>query len=276
MTVLLALDLLGLDARWRAGQPAEAEALSLDFADLVLDTMGSLDVAEMLRGEIVQERAALLCPSIESALALARRIFRRAWLDPRTPDEMRLWMRGAILPCDDASPSTTEADEELAAIRRTVAGPCLQRAMAGLRSGLAGMRILVDDRLLNDQLRGVFRVPLGRLGFIPFRRMNQTPYPQALARNFQDFLWMADTAPEWHTYTVRMKQRMLWTAQDAEEFAEAAATQTLFHEVDAILQSVVRKNSMQAPDDRGPRARPRGEHEHGEASRGSDAEQAAE
>jgi len=42
----------------------------------------------------------------------------------------------------------------------------------------------------------------------------------------------------------------MWSAHHPEEAAEAAATQALFHEVDAIVQSVVRKNMMR--DDRAP------------------------
>lgn len=244
MPILLYLDLLGADQRWRRQKPGEAQALFDDFADLVFDTVGSLDVADQIAGEIDDNQAALLCPSIESALALSRRIFRRAWLDPRTSDELRLWMRGVITSSDEDSVRVLAADEELPKIRRSTATTSALRGLSALRSGLRGMRILVDEALLNDQLRGLFRVPLGRLGFIPFRRMNFTPYPENLPRNWQDFLWMADTQAEWSNYSLRMKQRMMWTSNDEAETAEAAATQALFHEVDAIVQSVVRKNMM--------------------------------
>ncbi|MEY4830920.1 MAG: hypothetical protein RLZZ562_2716 [Planctomycetota bacterium] len=244
MPVLLYLDLLGAPQRWHGQQPGEAQALFDDFADLVLDTIGSLDVAESISGDIEGDWAALVCPSIESALALSRRIFRRAWLDPRTSDEMRLWMRGVIAPSDDETARHFAQDEELPKIRRATSTHSAMRALTALRSGVTGMRILVDESLLNDQLRGLFRVPLGRLGFIPFRRMNFTPYTATLPRNWQDFLWMADTQAEWANYTLRMKQRIMWSAHHPAEAAEAAATQALFHEVDAIVQSVVRKNMM--------------------------------
>ncbi len=244
MPVLLYLDLLGADQRWRRQQAAEAQALFDDFADLVLDTVGSLDVADQVVGEIDSDQAALICPSIESALAVSRRIFRRAWLDPRTSDELRLWMRGVITSGDEEVVRVIAADEELPKIRRTSATSSTMRALSALRSGLRGMRLLVDESLLNDPLRGLFRVPLGRLGFIPFRRMNFTPYPDNLPRDWQDFLWMADTQAEWSNYTLRMKQRMMWSSNDPIELTEAAATQALFHEVDAIVQSVVRKNMM--------------------------------
>ncbi len=271
MPILLHLDLLGAPQRWQQQAPGEAQALFDDFADLVLDTIGSLDVADQIHGDIENDWAGLICPSIESALALARRIFRRAWLDPRTSDEMRLWMRGVIAPTDDEAVRHFAPDEELPKIRRAVAAPSSMRALAALRSGTAGMRILVDEALLNDQLRGLFRVPLGRLGFIPFRRMNFTPYTQNLPRNWQDFLWMADTQAEWTNYTMRMKQRMMWSAHDRAEGAEAAATQALFHEVDAIVQSVVRKNMMR--DDR---PMPRRDHEADGTRREAESEGTAE
>lgn len=250
MPVLLTIDLLGAATRWGSGDPGNAAALFDDFADLVLDTVGSMDVADQIHGDIEANWCSLLCPSIESALALARRIFRRAWLDPRSSDEMRLWMRAAISPSDDDAVRHAAPDEELGSIRRITATPSLMRALAAIRGGLSGMRILVDESLLTDQLRGIFRVPLGRLGFIPFRRMNFTPYPSTLKRTWQDFLWMADTQAEWGNYTLRMKQRLLWSAAAPGEALEAAATQVVFHEVDAIVQSVVRKNMMRNDDGR--------------------------
>ncbi len=85
---------------------------------------------------------ALICPTIESALALARRIFRRAWLEPRSSDDLRLWLRGVIMPCEDAGIRFTSPDDELTNIRRTTASPSTMRALAALRSGFQGMRLL--------------------------------------------------------------------------------------------------------------------------------------
>lgn len=250
MSVLLTIDLLGAGSRWRRGDPGDAAALFDDFADLVLDTTASMDVADQITGDVEGSWCSLLCPSVEAALALARRIFRRAWLDPRNSEELRLWMRAAVGPCDDPAIRHVAPDDELPKIRRTTGTPSLMRNLAAIRGGLTGMRILVDEGLLTDQLRGMFRVPLGRLGFIPFRRMNFTPYPQTLRKTWQDFLWMADTQTEWGNYTMRMKQRLLWSSHDADENAEAAATQIVFHEVDAIVQSVVRKNMLRGEEGR--------------------------
>lgn len=253
MTALLCLDLLGAKARWRQGGPAAVTALFEDFADLVLDTAASLDVSAQLLGEIDGDTCSIQCPTAESALALGRRIFRRAWLEARTPEDLRLWMRGVVVPCTaNGSRRNFETDEEVGGIRRVLAPDDMMKARAVLVSGFRGMRLLVDETLLSDQLRGQFRVPLGRLGVIPFRRMNFTPYPPGLRRTLQDFLWMAETAHEWHNYTMRMKQRSLWSANDSAEFSQAAATQVVFHEVDAILQSVMRKNQAKEHGARAP------------------------
>jgi hypothetical protein len=163
-------------------------------------------------------------------LALGRRIFRRAWLETRTPDDARLWLRGVVIAADQIIPArNTEKDVEMPNMRRTQFTVAAMNAMTALRTGIQGMRLLVADSLLNDPLRGTFRIPLGRLGVIPFRRMNFTPYPGSVQNGFQDFLWM-------------------WSASDPEEFAHAAATQVVFHECDSILQSVTRKNMQRLPE----------------------------
>ena len=76
----------------------------------------------------------------------------------------------------------------------------------------------------------------------------QRLYPGAAGKGCQDFLWMAETPNEWQQYTTRMKQRMLWSAHEMEELHDAAATQVVFHECDAILNSVLRKNRDQDGD----------------------------
>jgi len=249
MSALLCIDLLGTKARWRFGGHDAAGAAFEDFADLILDTAATLDVAAKVVGEIEADWCAVSCPT-EAAFALARRVFRRAWLETRTPDDSRLWLRGVLVPFDEkATIRTTTADDELHGVRRTWFSPAAMQSVGILRAGYQGMRLLVADALLNDHLRGMFRIPLGRLGVIPFRRMNYTPYPGATQRGFQDFLWMAETHQEWGQYALRMKQRMLWCASDAEEFAQAAATQIVFHECDAILQSVARKNLQRRGDE---------------------------
>jgi hypothetical protein len=45
-----------------------------------------------------------------------------------------------------------------------------------------------------------------------------------------------------------MKQRALWSSRDEDEAVQAAATQVVFHETDAILQSVMRKSQQRRPE----------------------------
>lgn len=260
VTALLCIDRLGTKARWRSGGPEAAMATFDDFQDLVLDTVSTLDCADDVAGELDADWCALLCPTTEAALALGRRIFRRAWFEPQKPEDPRCWLRGVVAPAiAEATLRRREPDEELPRIGRTVFAPEVVHALAALRSGFRGMRLLVAVELLNDPLRGHFRIPLGRLGVIPFRAMNHTPYPPSLGRDWQDFLWMAETSNEWLQYAMRMKQRVLWSACTPEEFQQAAATQVVFHECDAILGSVLRKNQLrrhEEPDELQTRERP--------------------
>ena len=249
MPVLLAIDLLGAQAHQKRTNPHASAALWEDFSELVLDTAESLDCPAELIGTIRQSSVVLECQTIKTALALGRRLFRRAWLETRTPHDLRLWLRGCITAGKlGTDPTQIAPSKLLPGIQKDVLNPSVQKAVSQLRSGYRGMRILIDQDLLDDQLRGVFRIPLGRLGVIPFRRMNFTPYPKSLHSRFQDFLWMADNGTEWAQYNLRMKQRMLWSAEDNSEFVQAAATQVVFHECDAILQSVHRKNQTRRED----------------------------
>lgn len=245
MGVCLRIGVLGTAQRSGHGEIA-MRSVAAAFQRLVVETARSLDVAAQLGGEVDCASAVIHCPAPEAALALARRIFRRAFLAPRTPEDVRLWLHGVAVPSDADEPvhdsETPDGLPGIDVLRPSHAANC---GRAILAAGWRGMRMLVDDRLLTDQMRGMFRIPLGRLGVIPFRRMNHTPYPGAAGKGCQDFLWMAETPNEWQQYTTRMKQRMLWSAHETEELADAAATQVVFHECDAILNSVLRKNRDQ-------------------------------
>ncbi len=250
MTTLLLLDLLGSRDRWRHGGPALVERVFDHFHHLVCDAARGLDAAAELRGDLEGDRAAIWCPNAEVALALGRRLFRRVFLEPRSPDDLRLWVRGVVCDASGGNGDTARtmeetAPSELPGLRRHVFGPGMQDALSVLYSGFQGMRLLVANSLLHDTLRGRFRIPVGRLGVIPFRKLNHSPYPSSIHRNFQDCLWMAETQQEWGSYESRMTMRMLWSARNPQEFSQAAATQGVFHETLLILKSVARKASWQ-------------------------------
>lgn len=250
MTTLLLLDLLGSRDRWRHGGPALVERVFDHFHHLVYDAARGLDAAAELRGDLEGDRAAIWCPNAEVALALGRRLFRRVFLEPRSPDDLRLWVRGVVCDASGADGDTVRtledtAPAELPGLRRHVFGPGMQDALSVLYSGFQGMRLLVANSLLNDTLRGRFRIPVGRLGVIPFRKLNHSPYPASIHRNYQDCLWMAESQQEWGSYESRMTMRMLWSARNPQEFSQAAATQGVFHETLLILKSVARKSTWQ-------------------------------
>ncbi|MBK8099365.1 MAG: hypothetical protein IPK26_19825 [Planctomycetes bacterium] len=191
MPALLRIELLGARTG-RTGGPAAADEAFADLHDLVLDTARNLDVAQSLVGDLDGEGCTIVCP-VPKRRWRSVAVFRRAWLEPRTPDEPRMWLRGVIVDGRDGrAPRAQVPSDELAGIQESRWNGAAFEAMAVLRAGWRGMRLLVADSVLTDPLRGMFRIPLGRLGVIPFRRMNHTPYPGPLARGFQDLMWMAE------------------------------------------------------------------------------------
>ncbi|MEC7583497.1 MAG: hypothetical protein VYE77_04205, partial [Planctomycetota bacterium] len=90
MPVLLVIDLLGAQAHQKQTNPHASRALWEDFSDLIVDTAESLESPADLLGSIRQNSVVLQCPCVTTALALGRRLFRRAWLETRTPPDKRL------------------------------------------------------------------------------------------------------------------------------------------------------------------------------------------
>jgi hypothetical protein len=249
MPALLLVDLLGARDLWREGADA-ADAAFTHFHRLVHEVARTLEAGPELTGELEASRAAMLCPTMEAAVALGRRVFRRAFLDARTPDDPRPWLRGVIVPADMHDPlRRATRSTSLPGLERHVYGPALCTGLEVLESGFAGMRLLVADSLLSDTLRGMFRVPMGRLGVIPFRKLNHSPYPPGIERGYQDCLWMAESQQEWGQYFSRMTLRMLWAARNRAEFEQASATMSVFHECSLILKSVLRKSQASDDDD---------------------------
>jgi hypothetical protein len=112
----------------------------------------------------------------------------------------------------------------------------LLEAISVERSGFKGMRILIADALVNDPLREAMRIPVGPRHLIPLRRLDHSRYR---VEGFQDWLWMLPRDEnEWTRAKRQMAARLRWAAADADEFLQAAATQVVFHESEAIWGSL--------------------------------------
>jgi hypothetical protein len=125
----------------------------------------------------------------------------------------------------------------------TTYSPPLLTAISVEKSGFKGMRLLVDGALITKPIRAAWKIPIGKRTFIPFRRLRHSVYP-AMGDRFEDFLWMASgDNEEWDDRKIVMAKRLRLAGNDPEEFAQAAATQVVFHECDAILQSLRKRST---------------------------------
>jgi len=72
-----------------------------------------------------------------------------------------------------------------------------------------------------------------------FRRLLDSQYPRNISDTHLDYLWMASEDPEQRrSLEILMSQRLRLACPDLEEFAQAAATQVVFHEYSAMMGSL--------------------------------------
>ena len=123
-------------------------------------------------------------------------------------------------------------------LRFLYAGPLFD-AVSVEKSGFRGMRMLIASELITRQLRTTFRHPIGNRSFIPFRRLNHSQYPGRISEGYHDVLWMfSPDEAEWRDRKRLMSSRLRWSGNDPEEFVQAAATQLVFSECQAILTTL--------------------------------------
>lgn len=240
MNTLLYIDLLGVRDRWRFGGRTAAESLFARFRRIAFEAARSCDTPRALKGGVESDSLALNCPTSRTALRIASQMFRTAFLAPRRPDDERLWMRGVLEPCSENISLRSSNDVAgLDGIEEFSYDAALLDAIAVERSGFKGMRLLLHGELVTDALRGEFRLPVGAANLIPFRKLNNSQYPERISSTHQDFLWMAESSEEISSaLSVKMMQRLRWSAGKPEEFVHAAATQVLFHEYSTIRSSL--------------------------------------
>jgi hypothetical protein len=114
------------------------------------------------------------------------------------------------------------------------------------------MRIVVEEKLLTPAVRDHFSVKAGSRTLVPFKSLTNSVYPRRIAQVYEEFLWMARSEEaEWRKLERSMSDRLRWSAQDSEEFVQAASTQVVFNETVAIFRSLEtprrRKRGAPAP-----------------------------
>jgi len=233
------LDLLGTRKKWERGARPAVEVAFARFEELVRQGLHQVGPEGILDGGIEADSAALVCADEVLALRLSQAILSTAF-DALTPDQEanRLWIRGAIVrvlaPAALRTPAAMNPPFAHLSVHR-YSGPLLD-AISVERSGFKGMRIIIEDVLVNDALREAVRIPVAGRRLIPMRRLDHSEYR---ANGFQDWLWMLPADEDaWTRRRQQMATRLRWAAKDPEEFLQAAATQVVFNECEAIRASL--------------------------------------
>lgn len=239
MAVILYLDLLGSRSRWREGGAAAAREAFDAFTGLVI-AAAKPDLDAVIDGGIETDSAALVCSDAAAALRIARRAYVKALFRDHPDKNHRTWLRGAVVPSDDAPLRTSRpANGRASQLSIWIYSPSFFDAVAIEKSGFKGMRLLIHSSLMNTQLKNGSRIPIGSLFLMPIRRLRHSSYPKMKDGDVLEYLWMiGNDAAEWTNLQFQMAKRLREANSDPEEFAQAAATQVVFHEADALFRSL--------------------------------------
>jgi hypothetical protein len=238
--VVAFLDLLGVRARWHEGGRASAEAAFGRLEALVGEALARLSPKSLRDGAIETDSAALVFGASEDAVAFVRNLFSEAFVQAKRAGDERLWIRGTVTSIQNRSalrhPETLAGHAKVRVFR--LDGGLLD-AIAVEKSGYKGMRIVVEEKLLTPAVREHFSVKAGSRTLVPFKSLANSVYPRRIAHVYEDFLWMARSdESEWRRLKRAMSSRLRWSAQDSEEFVQAASTQVVFNETAAIFRSL--------------------------------------
>lgn len=241
MKVALFVDLLGARRKWQTGGVPEATRAFNHFSQMVIAAARQSSAGTILDGGIETDSAMLICDGPITALTIAGRLYHWAFQNARRPDAPRLWLRGSLVPFDDDEFIRREATANIPLdnVNIFTYSPNALDAISIEKAGFKGMRLLLREETVDDEVRAAFRIPFDGYALIPLRRLRHIGYPVVIEGRLIDFLWMATgDDDEWHDISIHMTSRLRHSAKDPEEFAQAAATQVVFHECAAIRQSV--------------------------------------
>lgn len=241
MRSLLYVDLLGVRARWNQdGRSGAVEAFT-QFERLVTGALRSRVGGEPISAAMESDAAAFLCASQHDAVCIGKALYLDTFRVFDRRKHGRPWLRGAIVSYSGETQLRHERATGVSGLSVTDYAPGLLEAISVEKAGYKGMRLLVEDDLVTDTLRGAHCEALSNGQKIHvFRQMTHSNYPGRLSKGWQDVLWMATAdSREWQERQRLMARRLRYAAKDADEFLQAAATQVLFHECDAIVGTLV-------------------------------------
>jgi hypothetical protein len=95
--------------------------------------------------------------------------------------------------------------------------------------------------LVTENLKSELALSVRGLKLYPLKRLRHSSYPST-SDGLHDYLWPAvSELEEWRQKEIMMSRRLRDSNGDSEEFAQAAATQVVFHEVAALLNALHNK-----------------------------------
>jgi hypothetical protein len=241
MKCLLFIDLLGARARWKSGGVDASRLAFNQFTQLMIRSARP-DLPSVVDGAIETDSCALLCENPAVALRIGSRAFNRAFGMDSSRTGHRLWLRGAVVPSESAALRTVRpAFGDAKQLSIFVYSHELLDAVSVEKAGFKGMRLLVRDSLVTEALKCELALSVKGLKLYPLKRLRHSSYPST-SDGLHDYLWPAvPELDDWREKEIIMSRRLRDSNSDSEEFAQAAATQVVFHEVAALLNALHHK-----------------------------------
>ncbi|HEX4188212.1 MAG TPA: hypothetical protein VHY83_09975 [Solirubrobacteraceae bacterium] len=243
--VLFYADVLGVKARWKTGRIDLVRSAYAEFEDLIRAALSESPPDEGVVGGVQSDAAALLFDAVPDAVRVGMSVFRSAF--ERAAADERLWIRGLIMPVEQDHGALI-AETSLGAAWPEVGvrhfSPELLNAV-NVEQAFKGPRLLVDQTLVDEQLREGFRIGAGERYVVPFRELEYAPLPTVGGR-WCDVLYLLPNPLQQDRLTARsieMSQRVRWAASEAhggspEELAQVSALAVVWAECEAIAWSV--------------------------------------
>lgn len=243
MSVIFFVDMLGARKKWQEGGVQKATETFNHFTGLVISAIREVDPIKVLNGGIETDSAIIELDCATTALIVARKLYMSAFDREITNHQSLLWLRGSLVQNNDNSNflcKTSQIKPPLNSISINVFAKNTLDAISIEKSGFKGMRLLIRDDVINDETKSDLCIKFGNYSLIPLRKLTYSNYPPREPNSFTDFLWMAcQDGEEWERISQKMSSRLRFSSKDPDEFAQAAATQVVFHECSAIRQSVI-------------------------------------
>src|SRR5216683_5687545 len=170
--ILLFIDMLGVRARWHVGGRESVERAFSRFRSIIIEAIQTRDRGKVLHGGIEADSAAIICSSAKAAVDIGRNAFRIAFRSARSPNDERLWLRGVIVPANEADPLKTERPlaSDLDQIKVAEYSTSLLEAISAEKSGVKGMRLLIGGGLSKKEIQKAYGLTIHGEYFCPIIR----------------------------------------------------------------------------------------------------------